>query len=313
MISDWQINGVFAAFSGTPFTPRERHVAEHAEQPADRGPRRHVQRPRQHRRRGRLVRHGRVRAADGRAVRQHRPQPVLRTRRLQPGPVGVPHVPAGRHAAARSPIEAGNVLNHASTATRRTTSRRAPSARSPASRGRALTNAAYRERSVTPRDCGSASKTRSLRAGRPSADLAVGSSDHCCFLHLARDISAVLLARCRSLALAHSAAPRPPSLSRSTPFRQRRATSHRAAHARCGRAAARTPDAAGALGASAARLGAVGRRARAPTRARRRSPRAASSGATWTRVVLQRLARPADAAARLREALRARRTTSRRA
>ena len=83
---------------------RERHVAEHAEQPR-RPPTSSARSTstRQHRRGRRVVRHGGVRAADRRAVRQHEPQPVLRSRRLQPGLLGLPRVPVRRHAATRGP------------------------------------------------------------------------------------------------------------------------------------------------------------------------------------------------------------------
>ena len=80
---------------------RERHRSEYAEQHADRGPGLRLQGPRRHRRDGPLVRDDLVHAADRRAVRQHQPEPVLRTRRVQPGSLGVPQLPDGRTAEAR--------------------------------------------------------------------------------------------------------------------------------------------------------------------------------------------------------------------
>ena len=115
IVNDWQINGVFAAFSGTPFnitasgtslnTPSNTQTADLAgsynvtDKIGDDG---------------RVVRHdrsSRSRPASASATRYAKP--VLWTGRLQPGPLDVPHVPDGRPAAARVSVEAGNILNHA--------------------------------------------------------------------------------------------------------------------------------------------------------------------------------------------------------
>ena len=156
LISDWQVNGVYGAFSGNPFTmiangaslntpsnnagnTANANLADLVGSFDD---------DRQDRRRRRMVRHRRVRAADRRPLRQHPPEPVLWTRRPEPRPVGVPRVPGGRHEAARSAHRGREHLRPSRCSpTRRTTSRRARSARSPALRAAtALTNAAYVER-----------------------------------------------------------------------------------------------------------------------------------------------------------------------
>ena len=93
IVSDWQLNGVFAAFSGTPFTVTASGTSLNTpSNHADRRPGRRRSTSTGNIGAGRrVVRHGRVRAADRRPVRQHGPQPVLRSRRLQPRLLGVPH------------------------------------------------------------------------------------------------------------------------------------------------------------------------------------------------------------------------------
>ena len=58
IVNDWQVNGAVRGVQRhAVHGDGERHGAEHAEQHADGGPRRHVQRARQHRRRRQVVRH----------------------------------------------------------------------------------------------------------------------------------------------------------------------------------------------------------------------------------------------------------------
>ena len=104
IFGDWQLNGVIAAFTGSPFTDgRQRHRAEHAVE--------HARRP---------IRSGITTssatsatrasgsippsfvAADRRPLRQHGPEPVLRSWRVDDGPVDLPLLRYGRPAPSRS-------------------------------------------------------------------------------------------------------------------------------------------------------------------------------------------------------------------
>ena len=146
IVNDWQINGVLAAFSGTPVHgDRQRHRPEHAEQPAD----------------GRSDRRRSTCSATSARPARGSTRPRSRSR-----PAFASATPAATSSTARAArtstsrcsgrsrsagqrrlevrMEAGNILNHPSTATRRAASRPARSARSPASRAAAT----YPERQI---------------------------------------------------------------------------------------------------------------------------------------------------------------------
>ena len=156
ILGDWQLNGVVAAFTGTPFTvTAERHVAEHAVEHADGRSGRRLQRPRQHRQRGQVVRYRVVRPADRRPLRQHGPEPVLRSWRVDRRPVGVPLVRDGRPAPSRVPRRRATTSSTTRCSAIRARPRRpARSDRSPASGRAAARTSNGSSRSV----CGSPSK-----------------------------------------------------------------------------------------------------------------------------------------------------------
>ena len=103
IFGDWQLNGVIAAFTGSPFTmgasgtvlntPQNTQTADQVGDYND---------PRQHRQRGEVVRYRVLRPADRRPLRQHGPEPVLRSWRVDDGPVDLPFLRSGRPAASRS-------------------------------------------------------------------------------------------------------------------------------------------------------------------------------------------------------------------
>ena len=142
ILGDWQLNGIVAAFTGTPYrVSASGTVVEHAVQRAERRSGRRLQHPRQHRQRRQVVRHRGVRAADRRPLRQHGPQPVLRSGRVDRRPVDLPVVRDGRPAAARSPVPGKQHLQSPGLRqSGRDRSRPAPSARSPASTATAPTS-----------------------------------------------------------------------------------------------------------------------------------------------------------------------------
>jgi hypothetical protein len=135
LASDWQLNGVFGAFSGNPFTmianggslntPSNNAGNTGNANLADLTARTTSTATSATRGRGSTRAPSRSRPASASATQR---ESVLRAGRLQPRPVGVPCVPDGRHEAARGRIEAGNIFNTACSPIRRTTSRRAPSA-----------------------------------------------------------------------------------------------------------------------------------------------------------------------------------------
>ena len=104
VIQDWQVNGVFAAFSGTPFTVTASGTALNTPnnpQTADLvGTAQH---PRQHRRGGPLVRPGSFTQPTGVRFGNTGRNQFYGPGALQPRSLGVPHVPDGRRAEARVP------------------------------------------------------------------------------------------------------------------------------------------------------------------------------------------------------------------
>ena len=136
IVNDWQVNGLLAAFSGTPFTVTASGTRLNTpSNTADGGPRRHVQRHRQDRRGGHVVRHDRVRAADWRSFRQHRPQPVPRSGGWNLDFSLFRSFPIGGYAAARVPAPGRQHLQPSGLRQpERRASRPATSDRSPASR-----------------------------------------------------------------------------------------------------------------------------------------------------------------------------------
>ena len=100
IISDWQVNGVVAAFSGTPvYGHGRRDQPEYARHHADRESRFRLQRAREHRRLGQVVRYRRFHPADRRDHRQHGTQSVPWAWRVERRLRDVPYVPVGRTAA----------------------------------------------------------------------------------------------------------------------------------------------------------------------------------------------------------------------
>ena len=104
IVNDWQVNGLLAAFSGTPFTVTASGTSLNTPsntQTADLVGL--VQRDRRHRR-GRARGSIRpIRATDRRPLRQHGTEPVPWSRRLEPRLLRVPVVPDWRCEAARIP------------------------------------------------------------------------------------------------------------------------------------------------------------------------------------------------------------------
>ena len=97
IINDWQLNGVLAAFSWyAVYRDGKRHLVEYSEQHPDGRSCRVVRYEWQDWLYRHVVRYDGVRAADWRAFRDHRAQPVLWSRRLQPRFIGLPHVPDRR-------------------------------------------------------------------------------------------------------------------------------------------------------------------------------------------------------------------------
>ncbi len=115
IVGDWQLNGVFAAFSGTPFTVTASGTSLNTPtQPAGRRPDRHVQRDRQDRRRpapGSTRPRSRSRPASGSATRAGTSSTV------PAATTSTSRCSARSRSAARSGSSSGsqaaNVLNHA--------------------------------------------------------------------------------------------------------------------------------------------------------------------------------------------------------
>ena len=251
-----------------------------------------------------MVRHDRVRAADRRPLRQHGPQPVPRTRRVERGLLVVPLVPAGRTAAARVPVPGEQRLQprgvrqperrlhvgHVRPDHRLLGRRRLDRTRSTSSGSFSSAFGSSSKRAATRTSCAEPGAARVHRARFSDARAArSGMLSRMPVLAELRlvDLRAVLA---RAVAVAAQPAHRRCRRSRSTRFRRRRATRVARAHTRRRRRA--PPDAGGRRRARprAARLGAVGRRARRYGRAQALAPRAFE----WPyldAVVLQRLAR----------------------
>ncbi len=101
IFGDWQVNGIYSAYSGTPFTVTASGADVNmpgSTQTANLNG--VVRRPRQARRRRHLLRHVGVQPAAGRHVRQHGAEPVPWPRCVEPRLLTVPCVPDGRERAA---------------------------------------------------------------------------------------------------------------------------------------------------------------------------------------------------------------------
>ena len=128
LINDWQINGIFGAFSGSPFTvTADGTTLEYAGQPADRRPRRRRHEDRRDRRR-RASTSIRAPGRSPKACASATPrlEPVPRAGRLEPRPLGVPIVPSDRgRTASRRGSKRPTSPTRRTSATRRAASRAA--------------------------------------------------------------------------------------------------------------------------------------------------------------------------------------------